>query len=196
LSILFVLLPWEIGYLLYRGQQETGRLSLRGVIAYRQPMPLRQYIILAPLLIFWYFQISTAWKQLIPSLTAATAGLPRWLTDPRALSAEEPITASGRLVVAVLLGIVASGIVAPIIEELYFRGYLLPRIDRLGVWAVLLNVVLFAFHHLWTPLDNPGRVLAWFPIILVVWWKRNIRLGFIVHLVTNVLGVLSLLSLL
>jgi membrane protease YdiL (CAAX protease family) len=96
------------------------------------------------------------------------------------------------------VAMISSGMIAPIIEELYFRGFLLPRIDRLGVWAVLLNVSLFAFHHLWTPLLNPGRILAWFPIIFIVWRKQNIYIGLYVHLITNLMGngLLTLLSML
>jgi uncharacterized protein len=93
--------------------------------------------------------------------------------------------------------IICSGIIAPIAEELYFRGFLLPRLDRLGLWAPLLNVVLFAFQHLWTPLGNPGRVLALFPLVYVAWRKRNIYVGIIVHLLLNLMAVsLPLLALL
>jgi membrane protease YdiL (CAAX protease family) len=47
-----------------------------------------------------------------------------------------------------LLGLVLSGVVAPVVEEMYFRGYLLPRLSRLGRWAPVLNVTLFALYHL------------------------------------------------
>jgi len=38
-----------------------------------------------------------------------------------------------------LLGLAVNGFVAPITEELYLRGYLLPRISRFKVWAPLIN---------------------------------------------------------
>ena len=37
----------------------------------------------------------------------------------------------------------------PWVEELYFRGYLLPRISRYGAWAPLLGGLFFALYHGW-----------------------------------------------
>jgi membrane protease YdiL (CAAX protease family) len=191
-GILFVLVPLEVGYLLYRGRQAQGRFTLAGVIQYRAPIPLWQYAVLAPILIFWYFQASSLWSRLLPTIATATAWLPAWVTSPLALEEGGSFSPSARLSIAIL-AVICGGIIAPVVEELFFRGALLPGIDRFGVWGVLLNSVLFAVYHLWTPLLTPGRVLAWFPIVLAVWWKRNIWLGLIVHLVTNLAGVLPLL---
>ena len=44
------------------------------------------------------------------------------------------------------------------VEEMFFRGYLLPRISRLGAWAPLVNTVLFSLYHLFTPWLNVGRI--------------------------------------
>src|SRR3712207_7296501 len=38
LSILLVLVPLEIGLLLHRGKRRNGRLSLAGIVRYREPM--------------------------------------------------------------------------------------------------------------------------------------------------------------
>jgi CAAX protease family protein len=44
-----------------------------------------------------------------------------------------------------------SVLVAPVVEEAYFRGFLLPRMPaRLGRTAPLAHAVLFAFYHVWT----------------------------------------------
>ena len=197
LAILFGQLPLVLGILLYQGRKQTGHFSLRDVIAYRRPVPLWQYLIFVPLLCIWYFQASTIWTGLQNDLFTSLPWLPRWLENPL------PFIEQGSyspLVTTITFGValISSGVIAPIIEELYFRGFLLPRIDRLGVWAVLLNVSLFAFHHLWTPLVNPGRILAWLPIIFIVWRKQNIYIGLYVHLITNLMGngLLVLLSML
>jgi len=191
LAILFGQLPLVLGILLYQSRKQTGRFSLRDVIAYRRPVPLWQYLILVPLLCIWYFQASSIWTSLQKDL------LPRWLENPLPFIDQGPYSPR---VSTITLGValISSGIIAPIIEELYFRGFLLPRIDRLGVWAVLLNVSLFAFHHLWTPLLNPGRILAWFPIIFIVWRKQNLYIGLCVHLITNLIGngIFALLTML
>ena len=187
LAILFGQLPLVLGILLYQSRKETGRFSLREVIAYRRPVPFWQYLIFVPLLCIWYFQASTLWTGVQNDLFARLPRLPRWLENPLPFIEQGPYSP---LVTTItfIVALISSGIIAPIIEELYFRGFLLPRIDRLGIWAVLLNVTLFAFHHLWTPLLNPGRILAWFPIIFLVWRKQNIYLGLGVHLITNLIG--------
>ena len=187
LAILFGQLPLVLGILLYQSRKETGRFSLREVIAYRRPIPLWQYLIFVPLLCIWYFQASTLWTSVQNDLFIGLPGLPRWLENPLPFIDQGPYSPLVTMI-TIGFGLISSGIIAPIIEELYFRGFLLPRIDRLGVWAVLLNVSLFAVHHLWTPLVNPGRILAWFPIIFIVWRKQNIYIGLYVHLITNLIG--------
>ena len=39
LAIPVVLIPFELGYLLREGKRRNGRLSLEGVVLYRQPVP-------------------------------------------------------------------------------------------------------------------------------------------------------------
>ncbi len=39
LGILVIVISIELGYLLYQGWKLTGRLSLKGVVAYREPIP-------------------------------------------------------------------------------------------------------------------------------------------------------------
>lgn len=196
LAILFVLLPWEIGYLLYLGRQRNGYLTLAGVVHYRASLPLWQYGLLVPLLMLWFFGATAMWQQVVPRVADWFAWLPGGVLNPLPFGETGSYRASV-LLTTTILRFVCSGIIAPIGEELYFRGYLLPRLERLGYGAPLLNIVLFAVYHLWTPLANPGRVLALFPLVYVAWWKRNIYVGIAVHLVLNLLAVaLPLLTLL
>lgn len=69
---------------------------------------------------------------------------------------------------AIVLGFVFAltfnGVVGPVVEELYFRGHLLPRIDRYGRWAPVLNTVLFSLYHFWTPWQNPAHILGILPM--------------------------------
>ena len=44
LAIIFVLVPVELGYLLLKGKQATGRYTLDDLISYRTPIPWWQYI--------------------------------------------------------------------------------------------------------------------------------------------------------
>ena len=190
LSILFVLAPLEIGYLLHQGRRRNGRLSVVGVVRYREPMPLWQYAIFAPVLVLWFFVASSWWRPVESYLAGFFPWLPAWVPD--LLPSYDPAThyPAAILTTMIVLQVVSSGLVAPVVEELYFRGYLLPRIDRLGIWAPLIGAVLFAFQHVWTPLQDPGRAIAWFPAVYLAWRKRNIYLGIGVHLFLNLVGTI------
>jgi membrane protease YdiL (CAAX protease family) len=83
-----------------------------------------------------------------------------------------------------------NGLIGPIVEELYFRGYLLPRMERLGRWAPLVNVSLFSVYHFWSPWQIVARILGLGPTVYAVRWKRNIYLGMAVHCGLNTLSVL------
>jgi len=43
-------------------------------------------------------------------------------------------------VITFSLGIVFNGILGPFVEDLYFRGYLIPRMGSFRRWAPLINI--------------------------------------------------------
>ena len=65
----------------------------------------------------------------------------------------------------------------PIVEELYFRGWLLPRLERFGRCAPVLNAALFSLYHVWAPWQVVSRFVAVLPFIGAVWLQRNVYLG-------------------
>jgi membrane protease YdiL (CAAX protease family) len=97
------------------------------------------------------------------------------------------------LLITWVVGLLVNGMAGPVVEELYFRGYLLPRIERLGAWAPVFNMVLFSLYHFFTPWANVGRIVALLPMVTATWWKRNIYLGVAVHVLWNIGGMLLLL---
>ena len=94
---------------------------------------------------------------------------------------------------AVLLVNVLAG---PLVEELYFRGYLLPRIDRLGRWAPVLNTVLFSLYHFWTPWQNLTRIIGFLPLSWVAWRRRSTQLAIATHVTINLVFLLGLVAVL
>ena len=186
LAILFVLIPLELGYFFYRARKNGWTLG--SGLLYREALPMGHYVALVLGLLVWSAII---FMFLYPPLDAFfIENVFFWLPDSFFLVEDFAQYSTVALLLTWFFGLLVNAIAGPVVEELYFRGYLLPRIERLGRWAILLNVVLFAFHHLWTPLINPGRVLAWLPIVYMVWRTRNIQLGMNVHLATNLIGVL------
>ena len=78
---------------------------------------------------------------------------------------------------------------------MYFRGFLLPRLNQLKGWAPLVNVLLFSLYHFFSPWENLIRIIGFMPMVYVAWWKRNIYLGMIVHCAGNTVGALGMLAL-
>jgi membrane protease YdiL (CAAX protease family) len=95
-----------------------------------------------------------------------------WLPDWFFLSLL-PKYSKSLLLITALLGLVVNGFLAPITEELYFRGYLLPRISRYKAWAPVFNGVLHSLYHFWMPWQVPGLLLGLLPAAFVVWWNKK-----------------------
>lgn len=128
LVILFVLVPMEMGYLLYRGRRRNGRLSLAGMARYRERMPPWQYVLFVPVLVFWYFTASSLWRPVERTLAGALSWVPSWATDLVPFGDPGTQDPAAILLTVVVFQVVCSGVIAPVVEEeVYFRGYLLPR---------------------------------------------------------------------
>jgi len=190
LEILFILIPFQLGYLLYQGWRRNGKLSLKGIVLYREPIPLRLYFILVPLLIAWSFAAFVALSPLADYLVRTLfAWFPAWAI-PAGYLAEMAQYPDQALLVLFFVILILNGIAAPVVEELYFRGYLLPRIPSKRVWAPLINVSLFSLYHFFSPWEIVSRIVAGIPTVYVVSWKRNIYIGILEHCLLNILGLL------
>jgi membrane protease YdiL (CAAX protease family) len=96
--------------------------------------------------------------------------------------------------IAIWMGILFSGIAAPVVEEIYFRGFLLPRMDYLGIKAPLINALLFAIYHFFAPWNVPVIFLGFIPIAYTVWVRKNVRIGIIAHVLINLWGVVQVVT--
>jgi membrane protease YdiL (CAAX protease family) len=48
--------------------------------------------------------------------------------------------------------------------------------------------VLFSIYHFFSPWENLIRIAASYPLVYIVWKKRDIRYGIFVHIVVNTIG--------
>jgi hypothetical protein len=192
LGIIFILIPFELGYMLLLGKKANRRLTLSGIILFRQPLRWWWYILIILPLLIWGFLLlkinvtatdDFLWQQLFH-------WLPRWfyLRSGAGAGYAKPVLLAfwGFYFVCNISG--------AFIEELYFRGFLLPRLARLGFWAPLLNTVLFSFYHFFTPEANISRILLLLPMVYAVWWKRNINIGILLHCAGNAVGLFVMLG--
>jgi membrane protease YdiL (CAAX protease family) len=186
-AIVGVLVPFELGVVLWAGRGTGSRLS---VITYRRPMPLRTWLWLVPALIVAAFAGFGIHQVIEPQLIARLFGwLPQWFVTP--ISMDQVGDYSRTVWIVTLVAFLAiNGFVGPIVEELYFRGYLLPRMEWMGRWAALVNVSLFSLYHFWSPWQIVARILGFAPTVYAVRWKQNLYLGMAVHCSLNSLAVL------
>lgn len=194
LPMILAVILMELGYLLYRGQKKNGSLSLRGIVDFRQPVPWWMYIAFPLLILVWGIVVTGLVSPIDNLLLDRLFGwLPDWYALRSLLQIKEVYPRAAILVTAGC-ALILNGMVGPIVEELYFRGHLLPRLSRFGRWAPLLNVILFSLYHLWTPWMFFSRVILLVPMVYLVWWKRNIYIGIIAHSLLNLIGTLVLFA--
>lgn len=192
ISILVCLVPVELGVMLFWRTSFIRSRSLSQVIVYSRNGTAFDYIAL-PLFLFICWGVLSIAINPISQYFAAhlTFWLPVWATQEsliNGLVSCSPTQRSITLGLAVLL----SGFVAPVVEELYFRGFLLPRMEYWGWVAPLLNSLLFALYHFYFPGNVPGIFVAFVPISFIVMLKKNWRIGAVVHSLFNLWGVFSL----
>lgn len=191
LAIAFVFVPFQLGYLAYRAR--SSRTSLGEVVRYRAPLPAGMFAGLV-LSVFAWSALCTV--LLTPALDARLLeSLFFWLPESFLLIEDFSRYSTTVLVVTWVSGLVLNGFVAPVVEELYFRGYLLPRLSRLDAWAPLVSTALFALFHFFTPWQTLGRFISLLPTIYAVWWTRNIFVSMCALVLGNVASMILLLPL-
>jgi hypothetical protein len=196
LGILLVLIPFELGVLLVVGHRRNRRFSLQGIVLYRQPLPWWKYTLLIPAFLVWG-GICFVLLNPVEGLQAAAwfSWMPAW-SLPASQATQYAGYSRSAALVTLIAGLALNGVAGPIVEELYFRGYLLPRISRFGVLgSAALNVALFSLYHFFTPWGNLTRVLALLPLVYTVARMRNIYLSVWTHVGLNTLGMLLSLAL-
>jgi len=186
LGLLFGLFPVQLGLLWYAGKAENGQ-----AIQFTERSPLKTYFILVPIFIVYFFLLFVLVAPLIQPFIIQTFF--SWWPEQYnfQLLLQDPSMLAGYRGIKILIPfyLLLSCITGPLVEELYFRGYLLPRMAGwAGRWAPFLNTVLFSIYHFFSPWENLIRILASYPLIHTVWKKRDIRIGIMVHIIVNTIG--------
>jgi membrane protease YdiL (CAAX protease family) len=192
LAASLVIIPYELGYLLYRARKDGT--SFGGVVLYREPVPRTQFVALVLGLLAWS---GIFFVLVYPPLDAFfIQNVFWWVPDSFFLVEDFARYPTSALVVTWVFGLVVNGVTGPVVEEVYFRGYLLPRISRFGAWAPLINTVFFSIYHFFTPWQNVGRIVGLLPMVYAAWWKRSIYVSMGAHALGNVSAMLLMLPVL
>jgi membrane protease YdiL (CAAX protease family) len=185
------LVPVQIGIMLLWSVRSTGTRSLSETIGYRRKGTVVEYVVLPVVLFLCCGVLSIAFSPITQYLdTHLSAWLPAWATQEALINGVASCPPMQRNI-TLLLAVLFSGFLAAATDELYFRGFLLPRMERWGWAAPVVNSLLFAVYHFYFPGNVPGIFVQFLPIAYVVMIRKNWRIGAVVHIMFNLWSVFT-----
>jgi uncharacterized protein len=194
LAIPLAMIPVALGLLVYLGYKRNGRLSFEGVVLYQERIQLRKYFVYVPLVFVASLAVIGIGSVVLDG--ALRTNVFPWMPSLDWDNAGGYTRAV--LVVSYSLTALFVTIGESVVEELYFRGFLLPRMRYAGRWAVPLHTFLFALYHMWQPWRFVSIMIGMLPIVFTARRTRNIYVGMIVHILLNsfdiIVGVAFILA--
>ncbi|MEW9094646.1 MAG: CPBP family intramembrane glutamic endopeptidase [Clostridiaceae bacterium] len=189
----FAMVIIELGYLFYVAKKEEGSFNIFKVLGLKSNMKIKEYIFYTLLLLMIAGTLTMALRPLSNHiLNTVFSWIPSWYNYVQDMS----LFSRNFIAITILVSFFFFTLIGPIIEELYFRGYLLARMKWMGNYSVLINVVLFAVYHFWSPWLIISRILAFFPLYYYVYKKDSLKLAIAVHCLANFTDVVALAMLL
>lgn len=190
----FILLPFELGVILYASKKENGKASLKTAFVGQEKMAFWKTFLWA----FLFFGVAGLMSTLVAPLEAklfegvrgsVLSMLPTgfdWTNFEYVKTFSKPVL----ILTCVYYG-VFNAFVAPVTEELFFRGYLTSHFKKQGWIAPVLVSVLFSLYHFWLPFNNIFRILTFLPVYYAAYKKKNIYIGIGFHCMCNTLSVVN-----
>lgn len=184
---LFVLTPLVFVHLLVTARKLERPGSLDIVIPNREPIGKKSFLL-------WYvLGLVAIFGTYIPLYPVGIfvrgelfAWLPDWYFNP-GYGVTDLSTLANLFLVAILI----DGIIAPTLEEVFFRGYLLPRMDYMKKWAPIVNGAFFGIYHFWQPHNLLALIVVGVILSYIVWKTKNVYLGIALHCTINVMGAVG-----
>ena len=182
-----VIVPLELGCLAIVAHRTTGSWSPLALTDYKSKIPPKRLLPMAVGLALWFIFTLIAWISLLEGWVVDQ--LPSWVPDSirqfAQMNAEGDLPSAGVVAALLVIAFVFNGLLGPMTEELYFRGFLLSRMDRYGIWAPVLSTLLFSIYHVWTPWRWPQIAVGFLPLALAAWRTRSIYVSMIAHVTVN-----------
>lgn len=194
ISAVVVSMPLLIGLPILIEKRRHNPITFKNIICYREVKPVWQIITMSIAATIWVWIVYTTLSSFLiyPLREGLFTWFPEWLEFWRIFN--EPHTQSRSTMIFLWsLWFLMTGLVGPIVEELYFRGYLLPRMNNVKGWAPLFSAALMAVYHFWSPWLILIRTVALVPMVYSVWWKRSVLIGILVHCTVNLIEIIMLI---
>ena len=197
LSIAVTIVPFELAVIVVANRKQFGKLGLQAAFKRHSTMAWWKIVLLALPLFSWAGLVFTLLQPIENSLLVHSVFkfVPEFLLSTN-FAAQLATFPKWIIAVTCIINLIFNGLIAPIVEELYFRGYMMSRLERFGKAAPLIVAVLFSVYHLFTPWENITRIVALAPLHYVVWKKKNLYIGMLAHCACNLAGVIPLFGLL
>src|SRR5690606_40264753 len=132
---------------LKKAKKSEGVGRIRDLVVYKEELTTAKLILYTAGLIIFAFLVYGLTQPLNEIITDK---LFFWLPDWYKVRDFQGYTKTV-ILITLVLNLLLNGLLAPYLEELYFRGYLLPRMETWGKVAPLVNAVLFSLYHFWQP---------------------------------------------
>ena len=175
-AIPLALVPSSFGLLLYLGYQQHGHLTLQGVVRNRERISLRTYMLYVPLV------FATSVIVVVVGQSVVDAGLQKTLFVWMPTADYGLVGGYAKPVLIVAYALMAISLSLEVAaEELYFRGFLLPRMRYSGCWTTPVHSFLYALYHLWIPWRLVSLAVGMLPLVWAVRRTRNLYIGVIAH---------------
>ena len=161
--------------------------GIKTIIDYREKTPWKAFLVIfiaAFVGLYFLINLTTPLSTFISQRLFAF--LPDWVFLDNQSSYSD--YSKSVLITVFTLQLVITGILLPCVEELYFRGFLLPRIPGEGKWTPVLGGIFFAFYHLWQLYAFPTVFILGTALGYLVRWKKDIRLSISLHVFANVIS--------
>lgn len=182
------LMPIQLGILFYLAKKRGNKgWSLEGVVAYQQAINFKKYLIWVPAILVPTFVIFSTLDSVGPLLEPYFESI----NISRAISYEGEFS-NTLIIVTMIINILFTAILVPITEELYFRGYLLPRMPKeFGNAGPVAHSFLFAVYHFDSPWLVPVRTIGLLPLIYVTKKLKSVMPAIVSHSMVNLYEVID-----
>ena len=189
-----ILVPMELGMIISASKKEYGTCSLKSALEGQEKLALWKIVLIAFVFLgvagLLSAFVAPLENQFLSKIRATVLNnLPKgfdWTNYEYIKSFSKPT-----LIFTCIYYCIFNVLIGPIIEELFFRGYLTSHYKKQGVLTPILIAVLFSLYHFWLPFHNIFRILAFAPVAYVAYKKKNIYISIWFHCMCNLFSVVG-----
>lgn len=188
------LMPSEIAMILSASKKEYGTYSLKSAFNGQEKVAVWKIVLIAFILFGIAGLLSVFFAPIenqlfAPARNALLSALPTgfdWTNYEYIKTFSKPM-----LIVTSVYYFLFNVIIGPVIEELFFRGYLTSHYKHQNSFTPILIAILFSLYHFWLPFNNLFRILIFGASAYMAYKKKNIFISIGFHCLCNLFTSVS-----